>query len=850
MNWRPRFGRLLRQHSLRHRYLGVAIFLGIVVIASAALTQRYVSTTSEASARNLEARNQIQQLSRTVRNAVWGAEYALQSYILAPAPWHRETVESNLTNAARDIASLRKLEWIRANQLQDVVTGVAGNVDTLSHAAAKLMDIRSDVNRLFPSAALMDNQLSPANASFQTAIRLALDELAAERDPAKSESYQTFENARHTWLQLIGAFRLYVVRSAGIYGNTEQGLEDAGHDIQLLLGQTNQHLQRLTQLDRAGKLDLQASESLRQLREALRSWHLGFEEFRQTQRVGHWRNDIPLIQEVVQPLFAAIWNRLDSIDVQLETGAVQDVSTWTEVGRNLNRNLLLLSLLATTFICLGFVFFQRTVLKPLTELTRAMKTMATSEPQARLPRANSIEACDLIEAFVQMRRSIREREMALRHQALHDALTGLPNRVLIKDRLQQAILAAERGGDTSFCLLMIDLDRFKEINDTLGHQAGDQVLREVSVRLTRILRKSDTVARLGGDEFAILLPHTGLRQAQEIAQFAAATIEQPLCIEDRELPIGGSIGISAYPDHGRDAETLFKHADVAMYVAKQNQIPYSVYNVQQDRHSIGRLALISELRTAIHDNELILHYQPKLDMISGAVIGVEALLRWPKWKAVPMEYLISASEKTSLIKPLTLWVLQHALRQMAQWRQRGIQIPVSVNLSTWNLAQSDIHDTLQKLLLEFGIPPEQMELEITENAMMKNPEQAHGILDKLHALGVKLTVDDYGTGFSSLAYLKTMPIDQIKIDKSFVIDMLEDEDDAVIVRSTIDLAHNLGMKVVAEGVSSIDTWNLLEILGCDSAQGYFIAHPMSAENLEIWLMNDQRTEFYCSGHRA
>ena len=850
MNWRPRFGRLLRQHSLRQRYLGVAVFLGIVVVISAALTERYVSATSQNSAHNLEARNQIQQLSRSVRNAIWGTEYALQSYVLAPAPSHRKAVEANLANAAREIASLRALSWIQTNHLQNVAAAIFDNIEELKQASATLMDVRSDVDRLFPSALLMDNTLSPANANFQIATRLALDEIASDQDPFKSETYQAFEDARHTWLQMIGAFRLYVVRSAGIYSNTEQGLEDAGHDVRLLLEQTNQHLQRLATLDRAGKLDLQAGESLRVLRDTTRTWHLGFEEFRQIQELGHWRNDIPLIQNTVQPLFAEIWNRLDSIDTQLENGAEQDVSTWTEVGRNLNRNLLLLSLLATTFISLGFVFFQRTVLTPLTELTRAMKTIATSEPQTRLPLANSIEARDLIEAFVQMRRNISEREVALRHQALHDALTGLPNRVLIKDRLQQVILAAERGGDASFCLLMIDLDRFKEINDTLGHQAGDHVLREISVRLTRILRKSDTVARLGGDEFAILLPNTLLRQAQEIAQFAAAAIEQPLYLDERELPVGGSIGISVYPEHGRDAETLFKHADVAMYVAKQNRLAYSVYDAQQDRHSIGRLALISELRSAISDNELTLHYQPKIDMISGAVVGAEALLRWPKWNAVPMEYLISASEKTSLIKPLTLWVLQHALRQMAQWRQRGILIPVSVNLSTWNLAQSDIHETLQNLLVEFGIPPAQIELEITENAMMQNPDQAHGILDKLHALGVKLTIDDYGTGFSSLAYLKTMPIDQIKIDKSFVIDMLDDEDDAVIVRSTIDLAHNLGMKVVAEGVCSLDTWNLLEILGCDTAQGYFIARPMSAENLEFWLIDDQRPELCLSGRRA
>lgn len=850
MNWRPRLARIMRQHSLRQRYLGVAVFLGFVVVVSAVLTERYVSATSRISAENIEARNQIQQLSRTVRNSVWGAEYALQSYVLTPAPWYRESVASNLHNALTDITKLHNMVWAERNQLQNVTSGIIDNLRELDRQSIELMDIRADVDRLFPSAQLMDNTLAPANANFQTAVRLALDELAADQNPATSETYQAFEDTRHAWSQMISAFRLYVVRRAGIYSNTEQGLQNAGHDVTLLFDLTNKHLQRLTALEKAGKLGLQASESLHQLHELATTWALGFEEFRQTQETGHWRNDVPMIQNVVQPLFAEIWNRLDRIDEQLESGAEQDVSTWSEVGQRLNRNLLLLSLLATVFIALGFIFFERTVLQPLSQITQAMKAIAKGEPHARLPRANSIEARNLIEAFAHMRRKIHERQMALRHQALHDSLTGLPNRILIKDRLQQLILASERDRTTGFCLLMLDLDRFKEINDTLGHEAGDHVLCEIGKRLQSILRKSDTVARLGGDEFAVVLPDTRLRQAQEIALLIAGTIEKPIYHQDRELPVGASIGITLYPEHGQDTDTLFKRADVAMYVAKQNGLPYSVYNIKQDQHSIGRLALISELRTAIVDNELVLHYQPKLDMTSGKVVGVEALLRWPRWSSVQTEYLIKTAEKTSLIRQLTHWVLQNAIRQMAQWHQKGMMLPVAVNLSTWNLSHSDIDEMIKVLLQEYATPPDQLELEITENAMMKNPDRAHQILDRLHALGVKLTVDDYGTGFSSLAYLKTMPVNQIKIDRSFVSDMLDDENDAVIVRSTIDLAHNLGMKVVAEGVSSSEIWDLLEILGCDTAQGYFIAHPMSAENLEHWLVSDMRADLCQSGRRA
>jgi diguanylate cyclase (GGDEF)-like protein len=835
MNWRPRLGRILRRHSLRQRYLGVAIFLGCVVVASAVLTERHVSTTSRNSAHNIEARNQIQQRGRAVRNAVWGAEYALQSYVLTPSSWYREAVEANIHHARQDIQILHDHEWIRDNQLQDISAGVIGKLGELERHTVELMDIRVDVDRLFPSASLMDNVLSPANAEIQTALRLALDEIATEQGTARSETYQAFEDIRHSWSQLINAFRLYVVRRSGIYSDTERGLTEAGHDITLLLEQTKHHLQHLNALDSDRKLGLQAGESMRQLHDYVRVWEQGFESFKTQQEMGNWRNDIPLIQETVQPLFAEIWLLLDQIDEQIEAGAEHDMTVWSEVGRRLNTNLLLLSLLAMAFIALGFVFFERTVLSPLSQLTRAMKAIAKGEPRARLPRANSIEARDLLEAFAHMRRTIHERQTALRHQALHDTLTGLPNRKLFRDRLQQTIMGAGRAHAPNFSLLMIDLDRFKEINDTLGHQAGDHVLSEVGARLTDALRRSDTVARLGGDEFAVLLPGACLRQAQEIAQLVGKAIEQPLRYQERELPIGASIGIAIFPDHGDDAESLFKHADVAMYAAKQNGLPYSVYNPQQDRHSIGRLAMISELRNAIAADELVLHYQPKVDMRSGDIVGVEALLRWPQWTAIPTEYLIRTAERTSLIRQLTLWVMRSALAQTARWRQQDIELPVAVNLSTWLLAHTDLDAAIQSLLLEFDVPANQLELEITENAMMKNPEQARVMLAKLHALGIRLTVDDYGTGFSSLAHLKTMPVGRIKIDRSFVGDVLDDEDDAVIVRSTIDLAHNLGMQVVAEGVSSQEIWDLLNILGCDMAQGYFIAQPMPAASLAAWL---------------
>ncbi|HEY9199429.1 MAG TPA: hypothetical protein VIR60_08685, partial [Gammaproteobacteria bacterium] len=340
MNWRPLLGRFLHQHSLRQRYLGVALFLVVVVVASAIFTERYVSETARASAADIEARNLIQQSSRSVRNAVWGAEYALQAYVLTPSAGYREVVGINLRNAGSDLAALRGQAWIEAHGLQSAVERINARLQTLDRHTRELMDIRSDAERLFPSAALMDSTLAPANAAFQSAIQVALEEIEAE-GVNRSEIYRLFQGTSHAWSQMIAAFRLYVVRRAGLYSNTDHGLQNAEHDVALLLELTEKHLQRLTALDQTAALDLQASDALKQIQSATASWKRGFAEFRKQQEQNHWRSDVPLIQDQIQPAFAEIWNQLDSIDAQIEGDAEQNVSTWVQVGQRLNTNLLL-----------------------------------------------------------------------------------------------------------------------------------------------------------------------------------------------------------------------------------------------------------------------------------------------------------------------------------------------------------------------------------------------------------------------------------------------------------------------------------------------------------------------------
>jgi len=449
-----------------------------------------------------------------------------------------------------------------------------------------------------------------------------------------------------------------------------------------------------------------------------------------------------------------------------------------------------------------------------------------------------------IRGWVVNSRDITERaemEALLRRQALHDALTGLPNRTLLQDRLQQALRAAGRGTlpatTPPLTLLLLDLDRFKEVNDTLGHHHGDLLLRQVAERLCATLRDSDTIARLGGDEFAVLLPATDEVGARAAADKVVAALALPFDLEAVSVHVGASVGIALAPDHGQDVDTLLRHADVAMYVAKRTGESSAVYTPERDAYTPDRLALIADLRRAIADDGLALHYQPKADLVTKQVTGVEALVRWTHTQrgAIPPDQFIPLAEHTGLIAPLTRWVLMAALRQAGRWRRVGLRLDMAVNLSAVDLRDVGLPDALARLLCEHAVPPASLRLEVTESALMIDPAGAQAVLTRLAALGIGLSVDDYGAGYSSLAYLKRLPVDELKIDRSFVRHMAVDPADAAIVSSTIGLGHNLGLRVVAEGVEDRETWALLAGAGCDTAQGYYLACPMPADEVERWV---------------
>jgi diguanylate cyclase (GGDEF)-like protein/PAS domain S-box-containing protein len=423
------------------------------------------------------------------------------------------------------------------------------------------------------------------------------------------------------------------------------------------------------------------------------------------------------------------------------------------------------------------------------------------------------------------------------HQAHHDSLTGLANRTVFHQRIQQTV-AARRSADTNAAVVVIDLDGFKEINDSLGHAAGDELLIELSRRLTAAVRGSDTVARLGGDEFGVLLPQTGTREDVITAvQRVKTAIEEPVLLQGLSLALEASIGIAMYPDDGEEVDALLRAADGAMYHAKEEKVGWAFHDISRVSHDTARLTLMGELRRALDQHELILHYQPKAILADGEVHAVEALLRWqhPDRGMVPPDEFIPMVQQTGLIKPLSLYVIDAALRQCRAWLREGLTIAIAVNISARNLVDADFPAHVGELLDRWHIDPRLLELEITESAMLTHPVRTKRILEELSAMGLRLSIDDFGTGYSSLSHLKKLPVNEIKVDRSFVMNMDEDEDNATIVRSTIDLGRNLGLDVVAEGVENAEVWEQLRALGCTAAQGYYLSRPLPAADLSAWL---------------
>lgn len=829
------------QISLRFQYIIAAVVVVSILVFGSLLASFYFSSVTKENTALLKLNDNITVHVNDLRKLMWQADKSL--YILLS---DNEKIKiDNVEKIFNQISE--KLEYISAIENFEK-TGLVENINKLTSVESELKDkvaelivLRKDINWLYPMMPFINRTLLESNKEFETALDIALKEtLEVNNKNYFTKTYQILEEIKNLWRLKILDFRGLIIRFAGLNTRNiaqEQNIENYHIAIE-------DKFKQLEKIKNKGGLGFETEVALETMQEKSDKWQLEYNELLKIRRTNVWRSDINYIRTIVQPLQNVIYAELAVLENKLNLWSSENTKKVDAALQKIHVEVWFLTVLAVMFVLFVYYKLNKSLLLPVEKITESISVDTMNSEKIHLPEQGSKEIHVLVNAFNNMRKQVHHRQMVLEFQAMHDSLTGLPNRALLQDRLEQAINQSERDS-SEMALLLLDLDRFKDINDTLGHPVGDVVLRKISRRLEKCLRATDTVARLGGDEFAIITSYSNRNQVEAFIKRIVKDVERVIVIEDQKLYVGLSVGVATYPKDGIDADTLIQHADIAMYSAKRENKNQEFYRTDKDYYSADNLTLLADLKAELKNptNKIQLYFQPQIDLKTGKIYSVESLIRWnhPVQGYLPAEQIVRMAEQTGLISELTYWVIKQSLIEYSSWNNDSINL--SINLSVWNLQDEDLIPFMKMALQETRVKHEKVTFEITESAVMNDPVRSREVLQSLSDMGIVLAIDDYGTGFSSLAYLKLLPVRYLKVDKSFVIDMLEDDNDAIIVRSTIELAHNLGLLVVAEGVESQQVQSKLKELGCDYAQGYHTSKPMPAMQIGAWL-NDYSSADY------
>lgn len=824
-----------KANSIRKRYFSQTLFLGTLVI----LLVLYFFNDTLTTRRNvtnelLLLQNKLELLNDVAYNLT-GVFSDVELFLLDPTIGKdKDFIHEKLANSVAQSDRLKHLLTSDSQQLNVAMKELDKLLTHLRRDISHLIELRLDVNQQFPALALSVDTMVGPQKLIASHLQILIDEI--EHDglhPVNPQLYPKLLKTYALWITQISQARIYYAnRFASFSINT---LVIQAQSLENLHNKFLNNIEELAELY-AYEDSFEGEAVIATIKSTARLWFEQFQKVRKISESDKWRGDSYLMKHSIIPKFDRITEILHRIDTLLHE---QDAEIKAQLIRASQTIFSLVAVVITLFLLFIFALLfsiERMVLQPISSVVQALKSRAFNHEAPQLIKGKSREIRELIEAFQEMDEKISERQTELEHQALHDHLTGLANRLLLNQQLDYQIQMAARN-NSRFSLFLMDLDKFKDVNDSLGHAVGDLLLIEVARRLGACLRTVDTIARLGGDEFAVLLPETSREQASIVAEKLAQVIHEHFVINEQVIAIGSSIGIVNYPEDGQDAKTLLQHADVSMYLAKKNRLDFSFFHTQNDIYSKNRLALIHDLRQAIVNDELELYYQPQIDIDSTAIYGAEALLRWqhPEYGFIRPDKLIELAEYSGIIHQLTLWVLEKAIAQGQNWLEQGYPISLSVNISVHDFNNSDLIQQIHDLLHRYQFPSHSLTLEITESGMMDNIARSIEVLQSLNTMGITLSIDDFGTGFSSLAYLKQLPVKELKIDKSFVLDMDKNENDFVIVQSIIHLGHNLGLKVVAEGVERQVHLDLVGDFGCNIAQGYHFGKPQRADEFLAFL---------------
>jgi diguanylate cyclase (GGDEF)-like protein len=827
--------------SLRKRYFSLTILLGILVIGGALFFFASTLVTKQKVSLDRVELQKKQLLVDKIRNSRFDTFRNVELFLLDPTIGHYDRIVRQLINSTH--ATNDELFLLIAPQDMDLKTSSASLKQVLIKLQNRINDLfksRLNINQQYPGLALSNQEMMPVQKNVNSQFQILIEEIVSgDFQPASDDLIMLLLSANLLWEKQVSQYRSYLANRFASF--TTDFLRVQAETLQDQQKQFASSIENLAAMY-AVEDSFEGPAGVQYIKQMVKRWHLVFRDVREIHESKSWRTDNLILEQNIIPLVEELSVNINTLDSILkERGKLID----SQIEENTNALFVLITAIIVLFLFfISTILFSldRMVFHPISLVSRALKLKAFNHQQAlQIKTGKSREISNLVEAFLEMDKEVNQRQNELEQQALHDNLTALPNRFMLNQRLDYQILTSERK-KSSFTLFFIDLNNFKDVNDTLGHSVGDKLLIQVANRLSKGIRKSDTVARLGGDEFAILLPDTNKQKSERIATILQSSINNPFMIQDKTISMGMSIGIVHYPKDGADAKTLLQHADSAMYLAKRNRKTFAHYDKAVDTYSQNRLTLVQDLRHAIENDELMIYYQPQMNCNDNVIYGAEALIRWnhPEFGFIQPDKIIDLAEYSGIIHQLTFWILKQAIAECSLWHKNKHSITLSVNLSVQDLNNQLLYQQVNQLLEQYHLDASYLTLEITESGMMENPAHSIETLNKLKTMGLNLSVDDFGTGFSSLKYLKQLPVDELKIDKSFVMDMANNENDRVIVQSTINLGHNLGLEIVAEGIEDESALAIISRLGCDRAQGYYFEKPLSADNFFAYLRDYNR----------
>ena len=824
-----------RPPSLRKRYVSLTIFLGMFVISVVFMGYRNTVNIKNDVNNAYEDILKAQSYLQDVRNVLLTINKDINLFLLDPI--NEDLIHKIDINTTQSIKSLRAMMSFEHNFHPELVDQIAPAIEkfiNLNKEVKNLIEFRLDINKQYPALDINANIMETQQDSVKSGLSILAEEIeTGGLEPSSEEIYPLILKSYIIWIEAISQTRIYMANRLASF--TTEILDQQGKsltDIYLIFSNNINTLIELYETEDS----FEGTEILASIKTTIEIWHEKFLEMREISESDQWRTDTMIMKTHVFPLVSQITMDLNQIESSLNLEKTKTNDAVKQSDDSFNLLILAIIGLFLLFIFAILTSMEWMIFNPIKQVTLALRSKAFDIDLPNLKTAKTLEVGKLIDAFMQMDEEVSLRQHALEHQAMHDHLTGLPNRFLLNQRIEYQLLSAERQ-KSSFVLFLMDLDFFKDINDTLGHAAGDDLLIEVSLRIQKLLRKSDTLARLGGDEFSILLPDTDKGKATELANKVIDSLSNPFDIKLEKVNVGISIGIVGYPDDGRNVETLLQYADMAMYTAKRKRIGFAYYEPSQNIYNQTRLNLIHDLPNALEKDLFEIYFQPKVKIKDGKICGAEALLRWQHEKHgfIPPDKIIEAAERSGVIHKLSLSIVKKAVSECSKWHLAGHKLDISVNLSVLDLSNKDLCTKVKDILDEFKLAYHHLTFEITESVMMENLALSLDLLNKLNNLGIGLSIDDFGTGFSSLAYLKRLPVNELKIDKSFIMDISQEESDTKIVSSIINLGHNLGLKIVAEGVETQQVMDRLKLLGCDQIQGYFISKPVNADDFHALL---------------